>query len=580
MLLRNLWLWTSILSWPVSSAWEQCSADQGGGLCPSGNTCCSAPNNGAAPQNPFSSVVEDTTSQSFCISGKVDTHNHNYGDCCSDGITGCGYEYACATVTVDGSATQDICQRTDHAHTDNPVQIPRLRLCQLPPSAIRRVFGLSMMKPPNNNHDSAVYAAPYLTNVGLSLEEIIARQQQSSSTNTASIETIIFTIHGSARNADDYLCCTQAAVPQEKRHSTLLIAPWFASEEDAIALDDASSNSDETHHQPHQIPLRWRDMNTTETEWLVHSFRYGGDSLEGNVSSFAVMDALLTVILENRATAFPHLRTIVVAGHSAGGQYTQRWALLSNHALLDARVGDADGTSGMVDDTKSQEQAGSSTRTADLPSLRVVVANPKATTYLDDRRFDTARKEWAIPPATIQGACPSFNQYPWGLGNDTTTTSSSSRKGSLPSPYKDRALSQLDHNVTALMERYAARRVIYLSGHLDILPNGDCSDQLQGPNRRARSRTFWNYMQHMAQNVSHWNHVRLEVAQVHHDHCLMFQSPEGQMAFWGTANGGVSNEEDFFPHQHQQSEQASASKAGRPYLRRFANQSHDNLMGY
>jgi predicted nucleic acid-binding Zn ribbon protein len=62
----------------------------------------------------------------------------------------------------------------------------------------------------------------------------------------------------------------------------------------------------------------------------------------------------------------------------------------------------------------------------------------------------------------------------------------------------------------------------------------DCGSVMQGQTRRQRSREFMAslhelYPEEMKMDL----HTRLLVKGVPHDHCLMFQSPEGQRALFG-----------------------------------------------
>src|SRR6202044_3234373 len=83
---------------------------------------------------------------------------------------------------------------------------------------------------------------------------------------------------------------------------TLLIGPQFLESVDA---------------QAHQLPgnvLRW-----TGNEWM------GGENAENaSISSYEVVDVLLAKLGDRRT--FPNLKLVVLAGHSAGGQFVQRYA--------------------------------------------------------------------------------------------------------------------------------------------------------------------------------------------------------------------------------------------------------------
>lgn len=123
-----------------------------------------------------------------------------------------------------------------------------------------------------------------------------------------------------------------------------------------------------------------------------------------------------------------------------------------------------------------------------------------------------------LPDSEIE-LCPSYNEWEWGLGDGNF----------LPTPYKDLAI-QKAGGIDKVIERYPQRDVIYLSGEQDILPNGLCEDQLQGGFRRERSE---HYISALKEVYGASVHSRLVVPNVHHDHCLMFQSEQGQRALFG-----------------------------------------------
>jgi hypothetical protein len=152
------------------------------------------------------------------------------------------------------------------------------------------------------------------------------------------------------------------------------------------------------------------------------------------------------------------------------------------------------------------------------------VANPKSFCWLDDRRVfnGTLRK----PQEDAIYICHTYNEWEWGFENSTE----SSERDSLDSPYKDKAIFDAG-GIQAVVDRYPARDIVYLAGELDILDNGDCEDKMQGPYRRVRSENFFSSLREIYGRPVHH---RLVVSGVHHDHCLMFQSPEGRQALFGT----------------------------------------------
>ncbi|MGE0225382.1 MAG: hypothetical protein AB7F35_30385, partial [Acetobacteraceae bacterium] len=114
-------------------------------------------------------------------------------------------------------------------------------------------------------------------------------------------------VHGRLRNADDYfrLAAQAREAAGEQADTTLLIAPQFLAQQDAQA-----------HHLPPDV-LRW-DTNG----WQQGSPALGPAAL----SSFEALDAVLARLGDT--ALFPSLRAIVVAGHSAGAQVVQRYAVV------------------------------------------------------------------------------------------------------------------------------------------------------------------------------------------------------------------------------------------------------------
>jgi hypothetical protein len=498
----------------TAHAWTICEEKDGGGICPTGNTCCAAVSNG-----------------SVCISGKVNT----LGVYCGVGVghdggmTGCGENFTCSVVSDDAGHDTPICKNiSPDGASNDPARLPRYQLCQLPATAFQQVYGLFMKKKTSNQGS---YLAAYYSSMG-SLEQRHER-----------VDTVVISIHGSARNPDDYLCCTNSAFPPHQQDPTsssiLLLAPWFPAPADLpISIYNKNNSNDE--------PLIWRDKRGDSQDWLPHSWRYGADSTHGNVSAYAVLDALLDRIMEQQPIQFPNLKRIIITGHSAGGQYTQRWALLSSHFLLALNSNNNNNNNANGDD--------------DPVSLRVIVANPKSYAYLDSRRFRADSGTWEVPTHIEIASCPLYNEWEWGLDNITSTSS-------LPTPYKDHAI-QLAGGVAGIVHRYPSRPVVYLSGYLDVLPNGDCMDVYQGPNRRSRSRHYYEYLQTVIyhnDNNKKPIHYRLEVPHVHHDHCLLYQSPEGHIALFGNQSQVATLQKG----QEQERQQQQGSLRGRPVWRRY-----------
>ena len=266
-----------------------------------------------------------------------------------------------------------------------------------------------------------------------------------------SFRRVIIVVHGANRNADDYLCSLSWLNPY-----ALVIAPWFAQETDAGVPVGSLVWSNEGPPDP---------------------WRYGADAKQ-KVSSFEALDKMVAALDAE----------VVVVGHSAGGQFVQRWALLT-----------------------------------DQPFLRAIVSNPSSYAYLSDQR--KINGVWQRPLY-----CATYDEWEYGLEVSVEN----------PVPYLDRVLNYMDH--AALEARFLNRSVIYLAGGLDqctvsgLDPSGWCQShglettcecQLQGKHRWERSLHYFESLP-----VPH-RHRLVAVPDVGHDHSLIFNSLQGIELLFG-----------------------------------------------
>ncbi|MBI5085936.1 MAG: alpha/beta hydrolase [Acidobacteria bacterium] len=263
---------------------------------------------------------------------------------------------------------------------------------------------------------------------------LVWRTHSLSEGSHADVERAYIMIHGTNRNAEEYFRWALAStVAANQMARTAVVAPHFKA--------------------------RTRDGRGDEVEkgewfWTNEAWKAGETALNGAVNSFDLMDRLFESF--NDPMRFPNLKEVVLAGHSAGGQYVQRYAALNN-AEPKMRV-----------------------------PVRYVVANPSSYVYLNDLRLRSGAvcsekggctgpfvKYWDAPN------CTAFNHYRYGLDNLTGYAASA--------------------QPTAIREQFPKRRVTYLVGELDVRPDDpsldrSCPAVAQGPNRRERGVTFWNYM--------------------------------------------------------------------------------------
>jgi hypothetical protein len=248
--------------------------------------------------------------------------------------------------------------------------------------------------------------------------------------NHPEITRAAIVFHGKGRNVKGYYRALESAA--EKAGSvgshTLLLAPQFLREEDI-----------EAHRLPKQF-LRWHDGS-----WSA------GEPATGplSISSFDVIDVILGT-LGNR-TRFPNLTTVVLIGHSGGGQLLNRYAIVGKQpAALQA--------AGIL--------------------VRFVIANPSSYFYFTD---DRPRPDGSFAP--FRGAaCPQFNHWRYGSVNAPAYVA--------------------DTSAAAWQKResdYAKADVIYLMGADDTDPeqqdlDTSCAGEAQGPERLERGKAYFRYL--------------------------------------------------------------------------------------
>jgi pimeloyl-ACP methyl ester carboxylesterase len=234
------------------------------------------------------------------------------------------------------------------------------------------------------------------------------------------IRRVVIVVHGVDRDADVYLRSAEQAraAAGVTEQDTLLIVPQFLADIDVT-----------THHLPASV-LHW------DTEgWQAGEPAHG----PAPVSSFDVFDAILQRLADR--ALLPDLAHVVLAGHSAGGQIVQRYAIVGRgEAALSTR--------GLV--------------------LRYVVANPSSYLYFSDDR----------PIPVDRAACPRFDRWRYGLDGAP--------------PYVG--------DTTGLEARFAARQVVYLLGTADTDPHHpaldtSCGGEAEGPYRLARGLAYFAYIQ-------------------------------------------------------------------------------------
>jgi pimeloyl-ACP methyl ester carboxylesterase len=248
-------------------------------------------------------------------------------------------------------------------------------------------------------------------------------------------------VHGASRNADHYFATAMAAAFLAGAiDDTVVIAPRF------IACADRP--------EPHEV--LWSCSGD--------SWRSGGAApSHPGLSSFDLADEILRKLAKR--SAFPNLSAIVIAGHSAGGQYVTRYEMSNRvHDTLGVPV--------------TYVVANPSSYAWPASTRPLAAGDAEAGGAKDGWKSETAHTVFTYAVYDASG-CPNFNRWPFGLEN---------RAAGYTAGLSDDQLRQ----------QLVARPTTYLLGQVDTLPLGgfdsSCSAMAQGPTRRARGEAFVKFV--------------------------------------------------------------------------------------
>jgi pimeloyl-ACP methyl ester carboxylesterase len=281
-------------------------------------------------------------------------------------------------------------------------------------------------------------------------------------------------VHGINRDADNHFrTALAAAFLANTLNDTIIVVPRFASNNsvpgntggncrDTLAADEANWACDA------QRPDTWRS---------------GGDEVgAGGMSSFDYMDEILLRLAKK--DVFPNLKSIVVAGHSAGGQFVIRYEMLNQiHEKLGVAVS-------------------------------YVVANPSSYAYVDAMRpaagafsppgtsASSASSQPAFAPFADAKNCTGYDMWPYGL--------------------RGRPRYSAELSEQQITKQLVTRAVTYLLGEADVLPLGvfdvSCPAMAQGPTRLGRGLAFSRYLN----ETLHAHHTAVVVPFCSHSQRCMF----------------------------------------------------------
>lgn len=254
------------------------------------------------------------------------------------------------------------------------------------------------------------------------------------------VERLIFSIHSSVYDAMLYYDNAALSIRRagEDPEKNLIVAPHF--------LNRATIQNEISRRMPTDT-LYWREY----PYWGVSQGVYNGRSVE--ISAYDVVDQMLEGIAASGN--FPNLKSIVILGHSAGGQMVNRYAAGSRFEFETARARGIE--------------------------VRYLVMAPSTCVY-----FTTDR--W------VQGTEGQFGRPSWAPSDFNDWGYGVSRLF----PYHRR------HGVTAdwMRNNYASRKVLYLVGEEDIDPTDPSlatapGAMLMGKDRLERAGVYMNYLRHL-----------------------------------------------------------------------------------
>jgi pimeloyl-ACP methyl ester carboxylesterase len=276
------------------------------------------------------------------------------------------------------------------------------------------------------------------------------------------ISRAVIVVHGNGRNPESYFKTLIRALKRAgRRTDTLAIVPYFS------LADDRFNREDNEVYWDRSRGWKRGDRSTRD--------------LEKRIGSFAVLDAVLDHLAD--ADAFANLEAVVIAGHSAGGQFVQRYAAGQPPNPAPNRL-----------------------------RLRYVVANPSSYLYFNRHRPAPGFAGGFAPPAPDERC--RYNRYKYGMEK------------------RNAYMARTD--AATLIARYRSRQVIYLLGARDTDADARsldkrCQAMAQGRHRHERGRIFKAYMDRF---FSPHSHQLVVVPGVGHSARRMFTSPEGLAALF------------------------------------------------
>jgi hypothetical protein len=279
------------------------------------------------------------------------------------------------------------------------------------------------------------------------------------------ITRALVNVHGGSRDAHtNFMHSLAAAFLAGALNDTVIVSPRFASNHEAIAKTLTGEDAVAAARAPARDTLADYELNWV-SQFGGRHWNAGGVASNAKVTSYEVIDEIQRK-LANKST-FPNIKSIVVAGHSSGGQFVGRYQMVNRvHEQLGVKV-------------------------------TYVVSNPGAYTYLDHQRPTAS----AIPPnvsSTVPGFIDMSTAKPPPPFQPYADARHCATYDTWPYGMKDRVGYAAQFTDEELIRQAVSRPTTYVLGELDILPlvNFDisCPAMAQGNSRLARGLAFSRYI--------------------------------------------------------------------------------------
>lgn len=285
-------------------------------------------------------------------------------------------------------------------------------------------------------------------------------------TDNDKIIRAVVVLQGANRTAGSYYDRMLVAAQMESTNldTLLIVSPQFIKEEEIIKY-----KLDKQH-------LYW------SSGWRLGFTSRDDDTnprLE-RISSYTIMDSLIVKLSE-----YPNLKKIVFTGHSAGGQFVNRYSA----------------SSPIPDELNSKGI-----------NISFIVNNPSSYVYMDNKRKVQGTENYEVPADFTD--CLKYNEYRYGLED---------------LPFYLREIGGAD----VIKNRLSQRKVIYLAGVYDNNPNANlldvsCEAQFQGAHRFERAFNYFGHLLDFYGPSIEGSQKIILVPGVGHSSTGMFQSEIGR----------------------------------------------------